>query len=85
MLIDEGAQRAESDFERARVREETGSGGAATSSGSATVVTHTQTPKRKADDETVDTDERSKKRQTVTRVPQVHVGRSSGPGGMDRV
>ena len=54
--MDEGAQRVERYFERAR------SGGTATSSGSATVVTHAQTPKRKADDETVETDERSKKR-----------------------
>ena len=54
-LMDEGAQRVESHFERARVREETGLGGTATSSGSATVVTHAQTPKRKADDETVET------------------------------
>ena len=50
LLMDEGAQRVESYFERARVREETGSGGTATSSGSATVVTHAQTPKRKAED-----------------------------------
>ena len=63
--MDEGAQRVESYFERARVREETGSGGTATSSGSATVVTHAQTPKRKADDETVGTDTQSKKRQTA--------------------
>ena len=63
LLMDEGAQRVETYFERARVREETGSG-TATSSDSATVVTHAQTPKRKADDETVETDERSKKRRT---------------------
>ena len=63
--MDEGAQRVESYFERARVRDETGSGGTATNSGSATVVTHAQTPKRKEDDETVETDERSKKRQTA--------------------
>ena len=83
--MDEGAQRVESFFERARVREETSSGGTATSSGSATVVTHAQTPKRKADDETVETDERSKKRQTAgvagIPVPTVHVGGSSGSGG----
>ena len=64
LSMDEGAQRVESYFGRARVREQTGSGGTATSSGSGTVVTHAQTPKRKADDETVETDERSKKRQT---------------------
>ena len=84
-LMDEGAQRVESYFERARVREETSSGGTATSSGSATVVTHAQTPKRKADDETVETDKRSKKRQTAgvagTPVPTVHVGGPSGSGG----
>ena len=43
-----------------------------------------QTPKRKAADETVETDERSKKRQTAgvagTPVPTVHVGGSSGSG-----
>ena len=39
------------------------------------------TVKRKAE-ETVETDERSKKRETaVTPVPQVHVGGSSGSGG----
>ena len=65
--MDEGAQRVESYFERARVREETRSGGTATSSGSATVVTHAQTPKRKADDKTV--------------AVQGHVGGSSGSGG----
>ena len=54
--MNEGAKRVESYFERARVREETSSGGTATSSGSATVVTHAQTPKRKADDETIETD-----------------------------
>ena len=43
----ESAQRVESFFERARFREETGSGGTATSSRSATVVTHAQTPKKK--------------------------------------
>ena len=47
-------------------------------------MTHAQTPKRKADDETVETDERSKKRQTAgvsgTPVPTVHVGGSSGAG-----
>ena len=83
--MDEGAQRVESYFERARVREETGSGGTATSSGSATVVTDAHTAKRKADDETIETDERSKKRQTASvvgiPVPTVHVGGSSGSGG----
>ena len=85
LLMDEGAQRVESYFERARVREETGSGGTATSSGSATVVTNAQTPKRKACDETVEKDDRSKKRPTAgvagTLVPTVHVGGSSGSGG----
>ena len=85
LFMDEGAQRVVGYFERARVREETGSGGTITSSGSALVVTHAQTPKRKADDEKVETDERTKKRQTVgvavTPVPQVHVGGSSGSGG----
>ena len=50
------------------------------SSGSATVVTDAQTVKRKAE-ETVETDGRSKERQTaVTPVPQVHVGGSSSSG-----
>ena len=81
LLMDEGAQRVESYFERARVREETGSGGTATSSGSATVVTHAQTSKRKADDETVETDTQSKKRQTAdAAMPRVQVGGSSGSG-----
>ena len=62
LFMDEGAQRVESYFERARVREETGSGGTATSSGSATVVTHAQTPKRKADDEAAEMDTQSKMR-----------------------
>ena len=79
LLMDEGAQRVESYFERARIREETGSGGTATSSGSTTVVTHAQIPKRKAD-------ERSKRRQTAgaarTPVPTVHVGGSSDSGGI---
>ena len=81
LLMDEGAQRVESYFERARVREETSSGGTATSSGSATVVTHAQTPKRKADDETAETDTQSKKRQTAdAAMPRVQVGGSSGSG-----
>ena len=42
LLMDEGAQRIESYFERARVREETGSGGAATSSGFRTDTTDSQ-------------------------------------------
>ena len=46
LLVDEGAQRFENYFERTRVREETGSGGTETSSGSATVMTDTQTAKR---------------------------------------
>ena len=83
LLMEEGVQRVESYFERARVPEETGSGGTATSSGSTTVVTHAQTPKRKADDETVETD-LSKKRRTAgvagTPMPTVHVGGSSGSG-----
>ena len=80
LLMDEGAQRVERFFDRARVREETSTGGAVLSSGSATVVTDAQTVKRKAE-ETVETDERSKKRQTaVTPVPQVHVGGSSSLG-----
>ena len=79
--MDEGAQRVESYFERARVREETCSGGTAPSSGPATVVTHAQTPKRKADNETVETDTQSKKRQTAaTTMPCVQVGGSSGSG-----
>ena len=61
VLMDEGAQRIESYFERARVREETGSG-AATSSGFGTNATDSQTAKRKGDDETNEMDERSKKR-----------------------
>ena len=85
LLMDEGAQRIESYFERARVREETCSGGAATSSGFETDTTDSQTPKRKGDDETNEMDERSKKRQTTgvigTPVPTVHVGGSSGSGG----
>ena len=85
LLMDEGAQGVESHFERARVREETGSGGTATTSGSTTVVTHAQTAKRKADDETFETGERSKRRQTGcvagTPVPTVHVGGSRGSGG----
>ena len=79
--MNEGAKRVESYFERARVREETGSGGTATSSGSATVVTHAQTPKRKADDETIETDTQSEKRQTAdAAMPRVQVGGSSGSG-----
>ena len=85
LLMDEGALRVDSYFERARVREETSSGGTATSSGSATVVTHAQTPNRKADDETIETDARSKKRQTAgvagIPVPTVHVVGFSGSGG----
>ena len=54
------------------------------SSGSATVVTDAQTVKRKAE-ETVETDERTKKRQTAgvarTPVPAVHVGGCGGSGG----
>ena len=77
LLMGEGAQRVESYFDRTRVRGETSTGEAVLSSGSATVVTDAQTVKRKAQ-ETVETDERSKKRQTaVNPVPQVHVG---GPG-----
>ena len=83
--MDEGAKRIESYFERARVREETGSGGAATSSGFGTDTTDSQTAKRKGDDETNEMNERSKKRQTTgvigTPVPTVHVGGSSGSGG----
>ena len=79
--MNEGAKRVESYFERARVREETGSGGTGTSSGSATVVTHAQTPKRKADDETIETDTQSEKRQTAdAAMPRVQVGGSSGSG-----
>ena len=85
LLMDEGAQRIENYFERTRVREETGSGGTATSSGSGTDTTVSQTSKRKGDDETNEMDERSKKRQTAnvvgTLVPTVHVGGSSGSGG----
>ena len=78
LLMDEGAQRVESYFGRTRVREETSPRVAVLSSGSATVVTDAQTVKRKAE-ETVETDERSKKSQTaVTPVPQVHDGGSSG-------
>ena len=84
LLMGEGAQRIESYFERARVREETGSG-AAMSSGFGTDTTDSQTAKRKGDDETNEMDERSKKRQTTgviaTPVPTVHVGGSSGSGG----
>ena len=83
--MDEGAQRIENYFERARVREETVSGGTATTSGSATVMTDAQTAKRKGDEETIEMDERSKKRQTTgvvgIPVPTVHVGGSSGSGG----
>ena len=71
-------------FERARVREETGSG-AVTSSGFGTDTTDSQTAKRKGDDETNEMHERSRKRQTTgvigTPVPTVHVGGSSGSGG----
>ena len=75
--MDEGAQRVESFFDRARVREETSTGGAVSSSGAATDVTDAQTVKRKAE-ETVENDAQAKKRQTaVTLVPQVHVGGSS--------
>ena len=64
-------------FDRARVREETSTGGAVSSSGAATAVTDAQTVKRKAE-ETVENDAQAKKRQTaVTPVPQVHVGASS--------
>ena len=70
LLMDDGAQRVESFFDRARVREETNTGGAVSSSGAATVVTDAQTVKRKAE-ETVETDAQAKKRQTaVTPVPQ---------------
>ena len=55
------------------------------SSGSATAVTDAQTEKREADDETVETDERSMKRRTAgvvgIPVPTMHVGGSSGSGG----
>ena len=85
LLTDEGAQRIENHFERARVREETAPGGTATSSGSATVMTDAQTAKRKGDDETIEMDERSKKGQTAgvvgIPVPTVYVGGSSGSGG----
>ena len=61
-------------FDRARVREETSTERAVSSSGAATVLTDAQTVKRKAE-ETVETDAQAKKRQTaVTHVPQVHVG-----------
>ena len=63
LLMDEGAQRVESFFDRARVREET-TGRAVSSSGAATGVTDAQTVKRKAE-ETVDTDAQAKKRQTA--------------------
>ena len=83
--MDAGAQRVESHFDRTRVREETSPKGAVLSSGSATVVTDAQTVRRKAE-ETVETDERSKKKQTaVTPVPQVHVEGSSGPGATNTV
>ena len=55
LLMDEGAQRVESYFDRARVRVETSTGGAVLSSGAATVVTDAQTVKRKAE-ETVETE-----------------------------
>ena len=68
--MDDGAQRVESSFDRARVREETGPGGAVLSSGSASIVTDAQTVKRKAED-TDETDARTKKIQTaVTPVPE---------------
>ena len=51
LLMDEGAQRITSYFERAPVREETGSGGA-TSLGFGTDTTDSQTAKRKGADET---------------------------------
>ena len=51
LLMDEGAQRIQSYFERARVREKTSSG-AATRSGFGTDTTDSQTAKRKGDDET---------------------------------
>ena len=83
LLMDEGAQRVESYFDRTRVREETSPRGAGLSSGSATVVTDAQTVKREAE-ETVETDERTKKRQTAgvagVPVPTVHVGGSGGSG-----
>ena len=50
---------------RARVREETASGGAATSSGFGTDTTDSQTAKRKGDDKTNEMNKRSKKRQTT--------------------
>ena len=85
LLIDEDAQRIENYFKRTRVREETGSGGTATSSRSETVMTGAQRAKRKGDDETNEMDERSKKRQTGsvvgTPVPTVYVGGSSASGG----
>ena len=67
----DGAQRVESYFDRTRVREETSPGGTGLSSGSATVVTDAQTAKRKAE-ETVETDERTKKRQTAGRNTRAH-------------
>ena len=73
--MDDGAQRVESYFERARFREETGSGGTATSSGSATVVTHAQTPKKKQMMKRLRRT-LSKKRQTA----DTQVGGSSGSG-----
>ena len=76
----EGAQRVESFFDRARVREETSTGGAVSSSGSATDLTDAQTVKRKAE-ETVETDAQAKKRQTAaTPVPTVRVAGSGRSG-----
>ena len=48
LLMDEGAQRVESYFDRARVQEETSPEGAVLSTGSATAVTDAQTVKRES-------------------------------------
>ena len=55
VLMDECAQRVESCLDRARVRAESSTGAAASSSRSETVVANAQTSRRKAD-ETVETD-----------------------------
>ena len=74
LLMDEGSQRVESYFDRARVQGEA-------SSGSATVVMDAQSAKSKAD-ETVEMDAQTKKRQTaVSPASQVQIGQSRAESG----
>ena len=77
LMMDEGDQRVESFFDRARVRAESSTSAAASSSKSGAVVANAQTPKRKADG-TVETDAQlAKKQATDTPMPTVIVGGSS--------